>query len=341
MAKLSDLLSTREIAANQTNLERGKVYTVSPTGMYACIRSDYLWCWTSPGCGTLDIEIWGAAGSGSRMCCCGFGLPGNAPAYSKKTLAINCSTWICACPGQSCNAHDLCFSGCSLPTYLQWGNARDLCGFTKGCMCAQGGRAGTSICSTGTNAYCCFTAAGFCTTNCGGSCGIICNHCNGGLLACGYGGDVNCCGCISYMQYFCDNTGLARPCWAHQFIAYAAGIFSTDGGIIASKAEEDPEYTEWSGAGNHEHAHTLNAVSRSPTSGIFWTTCYASTQGCGCYEMYGCMPFMPYGVAGAPPYPCPGVRDHGKRGGQGAIRLTYRGTNANGIQNKKLAWGSY
>jgi hypothetical protein len=25
----------------------------------------------------------------------------------------------------------------------------------------------------------------------------VCNHCSGGFLACGFGGDVNCCGCIS------------------------------------------------------------------------------------------------------------------------------------------------
>ena len=126
----------------------------------------------------------------------------------------------------------------------------------------------------------------------------------------------------------------------HQFIAYAAGIFSEQGGVIASKAEEDPEYTQWSGAGLHEHAHTLNAVSRSPTAGIPWTSCVASTQGCGCYEMFGCMPFMPYGVAGAPPYPCPDVRDHGKRGGHGAIRLTYRGSNAY-MQNCAKLGGGY
>jgi hypothetical protein len=208
-------------------------------------------------------------------------------------------------------------------------------------MCAQGGKGGVAICSTGTGPYCCFRAAGFCNsqfTSGAAGCGIICNHCSGGFLACGYGGDINCCGCISYMHYMCD-IGNARPCYVHQFIAYAAGIFSTDGGVIASKPEEDPEYAQWSGAGMHEHAHTLNALSRSPVAGIPWTTCYASTQACGCYEMFGCMPYMPYGVAGAPPYPCPDVRDHGKRGGHGAIRLTYKGSNTFGQNCARLGGG--
>lgn len=341
MPRLSDLLSTREITANQTNLEKGRVYVVSPSTMITCIRSDFLWCWTSPGCGTLDIEIWGAAGGGSRMCCCGFGLPGNAPGFSKKKIAVFCGSSICACPGMAAQAHDLCFAGCGGAAYVRWNNARDICGNTNGCMCAQGGRAGTSICSTGTNAYCCFRAAGFCNsqfTSGAANCGIICNHCPGGWLGCGYGGDINCCGCISYMHFFCDN-GNPRPCYVHQFIAYAAGIFSEQGGIISSLPEEGGEYTQWSGTGMHQHAHTLNALSRSPVAGIPWTTCYAATQACGCYEMFGCMPYMPYGVAGAPAYPCPGVRDHGKRGGHGAIRLTYRGSNTYGQNCAKLGSG--
>ena len=328
MPKLSDLLSTREITANQTNLEKGKVWVVSPTAMATCIRSDNLWCWTSPGCGTLTIEMWGAAGSGSRMCCCGFGLPGNAPGYTKKTLAVFCGSNICGCPGMSCNAHDLCFSGCSLPTYVQWKQARDLCGYTSGCMCAQGGRAGTSICSTGTGPYCCFRAAGFCNsqfTSGAAGCGIICNHCSGGFLACGYGGDINCCGCISYMHWMCD-IGNARPCYVHQFIAFAAGIFAEEGGIIASKPEEDPNHSQWSGSGFMEHMHTLHATSRSPTGGIPWMGCWTGSQACGCYENFGCVNQSPHGVGGAAPMPCDGVRDHGKRGGHGAIRLTYRGS---------------
>jgi hypothetical protein len=52
--------------------------------------------------------------------------------------------------------------------------------------------------------------------------------------------------------------------------------------------------------------------------------------------MYGCIPFNSYGVGGIGSYPCPDVRDHGKRGGMGAIRLTYRGTNMYGQNCAKL-----
>ena len=33
--------------------------------------------------GEATIEMWGAGGSGARMCCCGGGIPGNAAGYSK------------------------------------------------------------------------------------------------------------------------------------------------------------------------------------------------------------------------------------------------------------------
>ena len=125
----------------------------------------------------------------------------------------------------------------------------------------------------------------------------------------------------------------------HQFIAYAANVFSTEGGVIASMAEEDPEFTQWSGTGLLQHQYALNAASRSPVGGISWITCFSSTQSCGCYESYGCIPYLPYGVAGVGSYPCPDVRDHGKRGGHGAIRLTYRGSNASGQNCAKLGIG--
>jgi len=327
--KLSDLLSTREITANQDNLEKGKVWTVSPTGMYSCIRSDMLYCWTSPGCGTLTIEMWGAAGSGARMCCCGFGLPGNAPAYSKKTIAVFCGIYICACPSMSCNSHSLCFSGCSDPSYLRWGNARDLCGYTGGCMCAQGGRGGIAICSTSTSAYCCYLYCTFCTTRYNSptgcdNCAIVCNQCPGAWIACGYGGDINCCGCVGYVHF--KGCYPSCPCQTEVYIPFAAGVYSTQGGYLSYINDADPEYSEWSGMGNYNQQYAINNVGKWPSGGMPWHTCYSGTQSCGCYEQNGCQVHMPYGVAGGPPFPCPDVRDHGRRGGHGAIRLTYRGS---------------
>lgn len=326
MAKLSDLLSTREITANTTNLEKGKVWTVTPTSMYSCIRSDYMYCWASPGCGTLMIEMWGAAGSGSRMCCCGFGLPGNAPGYTKKTLAVYCGSYICACPGQSCPAGSLCFDGCGIPSYLRWGNARDLCGSTNGCMCAQGGRGGISICSTGTSAYCCYLYCTFCTTQLpNANCAIVCNQCPGGMIGCGYGGDINCCGGVSYVAF--KGCCPSCPCQTEVFVAVAPGIFAEKGAVMGFTFDDDNEFDQWSGRGYKQTGHALSATSRWPTGGIPHTTCWNGAQSCGCYENTGCAPYVPYGVGGTPPFPCPDVRDHGKRGGMGMIRLTYRGSN--------------
>ena len=325
MAKLSDLLSTREITANSDGLEKGKVWVITTTSMFACVRDDSRYCWRSPGCGTLTIEMWGAAGGGARMCCCGFGLPGNAPANTRKTIAVWPDTAICACPGMSCNAHSLCFEGCGVPSYLGWINGRDLCGYSSGCMCAQGGRGGTAFCSTGTSAYCCFAANGFCNTLLSGNCGIICNHCPGAWLACGYGGDINCCGCISCVAF--KGSLPLCPCQQDTYIATAAMVYAENGAHIAYTHDADNEHSQWSGNGFHSQSYAINAASKSPAGGIPWTICYNGHQACGCYETLGCMPLMPYGVPGAGPFPCPDVRDHGKRGGHGAIRLTYKGSN--------------
>ena len=335
MAKLGDLLSTRQLYGNEQNLIKGKVWTVAPTSMYTCIRSDNGFCWHSPGRGMLTIELWGAAGSGSRMCCCGFGLPGNAPGYSRKKICVDCGTWICGCPGQACNGHGLCNSGCSLPTYMCWGCARDMCGNWNACMCAEGGRSGTAFCSTTPSAYCCFATGGFCHTRLNGdNCAIVCNHCDGGFLACGYGGDVNCCGCIGCMSFM----GCYPSCPCQTYIHYpvAAMIFSECGGHATVNGESEPEYTMWSGTGQHQMYYGLAAMSNNPTTGIPWTPCYNSSQGCGCYETFGCYPYTPYGVGGRPPFPCPGIRDHGGRGGHGMIRLTYVGENYHGTSCAKL-----
>jgi hypothetical protein len=340
MAKLSDILSTREIKANETNLEKGRVWTVSPTTMYTCIYDASKYCWVSPGCGTLTIEMWGAAGSSARMCCCGFGLPGNAPGYTKKTIAVYCGSWICACPGMSCNAHDLCFSGCGVPTYLAWACARDLCGYSQGCMCAQGGRGGTAICSTGTSAYCCFLYCTFCTTQLPNSnCGIVCNHCPSGFIGCGYGGDTNCCGGISYVAF--KGCLPSCPCQTEIYLAAAPGVYGEKGAFLAYTLDSDPEYSQWSGAGKLESMHATAHTSRWPAGGIGWQSCYSGQQSCGCYDSNGCTPYLPYGVGAPPPFPCDGVRDHGKRGGHGNIRLTYRGSNSTTGQNCAKLGGAY
>ena len=49
--------------------------------------------------GTAIIEVWGAGGSGARMCCCGDGLTGNAGAYVKKTITVETGDTMTGCTG--------------------------------------------------------------------------------------------------------------------------------------------------------------------------------------------------------------------------------------------------
>ena len=46
-------------------------------------------------------------------------------------------------------------------------------------------------------------------------------------------------------------------------------------------------------------------------------------RACQCYDMLGCQQHVPYGTGGPAANPCPGVRDHGWRGGGGAVRIKY------------------
>jgi hypothetical protein len=157
MASLKNLTATKNNnfpQVTETNVESGQIYNFQANnfeGLHAGI------CFHPCQSGTAIIEIWGAGGSGAKMCCCGFGTPGNPGAYSKKTVTLTCCGYITGSPGIACGNDALCFRGCSDATGVTiYAN-----GSNTGCMCAQGGRGGISYCSTGTNAYCCFVAGGF------------------------------------------------------------------------------------------------------------------------------------------------------------------------------------
>jgi len=75
MANLSSLLGNKSLATlEETNLAQGEVYLYAGN---SSDRSNCDFCWLAPADGELVIEVWGAAGSSSKMCCCGMGLPGN------------------------------------------------------------------------------------------------------------------------------------------------------------------------------------------------------------------------------------------------------------------------
>jgi hypothetical protein len=83
-------------------------------------------------------------------------------------------------------------------------------------------------------------------------------------------------------------------------------------------------FSEWSGMGFHQFSQAVNLASTQPARGIPWTACYSGhTRSCGCYDVQGCMPFMPVGFGGIPATPCGDVRSNGFRGGLGLVRINF------------------
>jgi hypothetical protein len=317
MASLKNLLGSKSLPLEEENLERGRIYAYENAVMYSKMCNGF--CFVAPSNGLVIMETWGSGGSGAEMCCCGGGVPGNSGAYLRKDFNINGGQRICGCIGKSCNnADSLCFRGCSEPTMT--------CYFTttgSGCTCAEGGRGGLNMCSTGSSLYCCFRAQGLCVTGYGPNCGIVCNWCanGGGWIGCAYGGDVNCkskVGCVSFFGCYPQCV-----CMFRYHLPAPPGMFSKEGGTFTSGAEDDNRFSRWSGGGLLESISSLNGMSRNPDIGNFYVSCYRSNRSCGCYNMHGCGFFYPYGVGGRSGHPCSGVRDHGTRGGDGLVRIKF------------------
>lgn len=308
------------VADSEDNLETGRIWGYSNATTYTTFYQN--WCWVAPAAGTAIIEIWGGGGSSARGCCCGSGgLGGNAGAYVKKTITVAAGCYVCGNTGMTCGSPDLCFRGCSEATCVCWyGN-----GGTNGCLCAQGGKGGVWYCSTGTPLYCCFVAGGFCHTNVGAGCGIICNYCPGGHIAGGYGGDVNCSGgfaCTSF--YGCLPNCI---CLYQQHMPSPAGMVSYGGGVISFSQEGDVGHSNWNGSGWANYMNAIATHGRQPGQGIPATmNCWNGGRSCGCYEWQGCVPFVPVAHGGSMSTPCDSHRDHGWRGGQGFARIKFQAT---------------
>jgi hypothetical protein len=326
MATLKQLVEAKldQIEYDETNLEKGRVWAYSPSTEYNDFNKCF--CWIAPSRGQVIIDIWGAGGSGARMCCCGFGLPGNPGAWSRKCICVDTGCIICGTVGKACNNADtLCFRGCSEASCICWfGRNQHSGAAVDGCMCAQGGRGGTSYCSTTTGPYCCFTAGNFCSTAFGSSCGMVCNFGPGTGSCCAesYGGDINKRGgfsCVSFM----GNNGSSCPCSQHVHVAIPPGFFGCEGAVVTHGLEADNGFSQWSGMGFHQFIHGLNALNRSPARGIPATYCWVSSRACGCYDTQGCIPRMPPGTGGGAAQPCPDVRDNGWLGGWGLVRINF------------------
>ena len=318
MASLRSLLGTKQdafVSVTEENLEKGRIYVYTPGTNYSRLWCGF--CFHPDTSGTAVVEIWGAGGSGAEMCCCGFGTPGNAGAYVRKTVSMAPGDFICGYIGQSCgNATALCFRGCSEATQVRF-----CIGGQETCACAEGGKGGLTYCSTNSSYYCCYRANGFCVTRTNNdNCGIVCNHCNGSWIACAYGGDVNCPGKISCVSAF--GCYPSCVCLFIDHVPTPAGMFSKEGAMMSYTRENNNDFAQWSGSGHHQHLGVLGS-GRFPRGGIPFATCWGASKACGCYENDGCVPVMPIGTGGRGPNPCPGVRDHAIRGGHGGVRIRF------------------
>lgn len=219
-SSLKSLVGSKSESLNPSefNLEKGQIWGFQPNTNQ--VPNCFCWCPPTGRAGIIVIDMWGAGGSTARMCCCGYGLPGNAGAYVRKAFCISakqtCCTFVCGVAHHACRDSNLCFRGCSGPSQVCYsvglcGNQNinsfpDSCDTTnfgaggtgvacsgcifryqchtqfEGCLCAQGGLGGVSVCTTGESAWCCFTCQWFCGTKFNNeNCGLICNvqnsHC--------------------------------------------------------------------------------------------------------------------------------------------------------------------
>lgn len=351
MANLSALLKSKKITGDHdsTGLERGKIYIFTPNLQYfpcVCQRGNggiaqCHFCWTSPASGRAVVEIWGAAGSGGEMCCCGSGVPGNPGAYVRKTLDVNANSMICGFVGQSCANNSLCWRGCSEYSGVCYDTAR-----CAGCLCAMGGRSGWAFCNT-SNANCTplqrFVRCCFAHTVTNAGCGYVCNYTDidccvesncaadgrlGGCfladfwMACGYGGDINCCGGFSCV--YMGHCNACCYCCRVGYLKIAPQIFTECGSVIPVQHANGFVNNNQSGHYVTSLYHSLSGLTRAPAHGVPMAYCWGAVSYCGCYENMGINSFLGTGVPGMSASICsPCVRDHTMRGGMGAVRIQF------------------
>jgi hypothetical protein len=319
MASLSTILLNKGTSIGvplppETNLELGDTFVFAPNHY---VSGNKLFTWTAPASGTAVIEIWGASGSGGRMCCCGGGIPGNPGAYSKKTITVSNGSTVTGNIGQSCANPTLCYRGRSENTCICYVAA------TSGTVCAQGGHGGHALCQSGTSMYCCFIAQGFCFTNCGSSgCGWICNYGgpNSAVGAIATGGDINRPGGFS-----CTCFAQCSPNFCNYYFhtAVSPGFHSKCGSVISFSPTNDSTHR---GVDYNSFMSAISALSSSPSGGQPWSSCWSGNLPCGCYDSVSCWGALPVGIPGLSGFPCSSVRDSGLRGGPGAVRIQFIGS---------------
>lgn len=324
MPTLTQILHTR--SRSQANLEKGTVYLMTPATVLTQFANSSCTFWCAPANGLAVIEAWGASGSGARSCCCAVGVPGNPGGYVKKITCMQTGDWVRAIVGMSCgNADSQNFRGCSQSTCVT------ICRLTCNCcycLCAEGGRGGFTICSTGTGGFCCFGRGNWFASECfrqkgyPGDCGLVCNACVSCIWGRAFGGDVNKHGGISCVS-FLASAGSQACCWIHH-TATAPGIISEDGAVLNWVGECDSGVSAATGSGQWQTLYNLGLATKRPTMAHFVVGCWAGSKHCGCYESNGCIRFNPPGVPGAPFMNGQGdVRGHGFAGGHGMLRIKF------------------
>lgn len=320
MASLSSLILQRQKVLNQVvPNDLGDVFYTAYNNQSCCT---YLW--SSPGTGVAVIELWGASGSGARMCCCsGHGIPGNSGAYSRKRVRVDGTSCVCGFLGGACHGNvNLCYSGrslCSVACFFNTSNNMT--------MTAQGGYGGFNVCTTSTAVFCCLRACNFCTTSASllapsgsGFCGLVCNVVgpNSVVAATATGGDVNISGGISCTRIWeCSNF---YPC-AYEFtVGISAGIISADTVSYVKGFHSCALNRQgFANTGRQDLATALNSLQGVMHGNVY---CWAGVFDCGCYEWSGCTQGT-VGVPGFSGFPCCSVRSGGSRGGAGAVKITY------------------
>jgi len=326
MASLNKLLTQRQLRPLENNQEEGKLHSYTNGNIYTYAQCYF--CWNAPGNGTAIIEIWGAGGSSAWMCCCGGATPGNSGSYAKKTIEVCAGSYVCGWPGHSCNNPALNFRGCSESTCICWTGANNTCG----CMCAQGGFGGNTLCINTGSIYCCFIAAGYCgSQGCftGPGCGIICNTSSSVAIGNAFGGDINCPSIVGCTTFMLGCNPCCEYCFALHHVPVPPGIISTDGAIITFQRDWNGScggcYANVQGIGYHQFINALNVASRNPATGFPPAACWGAYTGvCNGYDMSGCIQYFPPGVGAIPDNTSVvNYRGVGYRGGMGHIKITY------------------
>ena len=327
MASLSSIITKySEVDIDEQNLEKGQITLYAPgtTASKYCNNVHHRFC----AAGTAVIEVWGASGSGSEMCCCGIGLPGNPGAYLKRTVRVDSGTFACIDTGLSCgNANTLCFRGCSEPTTMFICSPNGTLTGPQGnavctCMCAEGGMSGMHLCMENCSPFTRYAGCNYCTTQVGNvGCGIVCNFGSDyNWLPSAYGGDVNCPG-----EFSCLYVGACNQCCydCHKaYIRTSPGIWSDEPQTIVHHYP----CTDWRPMRNDGFSHymaQMNGMARMPTAASPFWYCYNSSSYCGCYNYQGCQAVVTHGIPGYGGLTCTSVQDKGGRGGNGAVKIRF------------------